>query len=93
MNGVREPCAGEPHARFDRGPLAKLNPRRDGNHAPTAETHGTEPVRPNGHRPTSGLPHRLCALELVPIAVLSVVDADVASAALAMVSCCFGGNV
>lgn len=25
MNGVGEPCAGEPHARFDRGPLAKRN--------------------------------------------------------------------
>jgi hypothetical protein len=23
MNGVGEPCAGEPHARFDRGPLAR----------------------------------------------------------------------
>jgi hypothetical protein len=25
MNDVGEPCAGEPHARFDRGPLAKRN--------------------------------------------------------------------
>src|SRR3954468_17614729 len=24
MNGVGEPCAGEPHARFDRGPLARI---------------------------------------------------------------------
>ncbi len=24
MNGVGKPCAGEPHARFDRGPLGKL---------------------------------------------------------------------
>ena len=27
MNDVGEPCAGEPHARFDRGPLAKRRPR------------------------------------------------------------------
>jgi hypothetical protein len=26
MNGVGEPCAGEPHARFDRGPLADAEP-------------------------------------------------------------------
>ena len=25
VNGIGEPCAGEPHARFDRGPLAKRN--------------------------------------------------------------------
>jgi hypothetical protein len=25
MNGVGEPCAGEPHARFDRGLLGRLN--------------------------------------------------------------------
>jgi hypothetical protein len=33
MNGVGEPCAGEPHARFDRGPLARrplLNQRHEG---------------------------------------------------------------
>jgi hypothetical protein len=24
MNGVGKPCAGEPHARFDRGPLGRL---------------------------------------------------------------------
>ena len=57
MNGVGEPCAREPHARFDRGPLAKLRPRRDGTHAPNGETLGTEPVRPTGSRPANGLPH------------------------------------
>ena len=25
MNGVGKPCAGERHARFDRGPLGRLN--------------------------------------------------------------------
>ena len=49
MNGVGEPCAGEPHARFDRGPLGRLTPRRDGTHAPTRETGGTEPIRRTGH--------------------------------------------
>ncbi len=36
MNGVGEPCAGSPHARFDRGPLGRPKPRRDG----TTCTHG-----------------------------------------------------
>jgi hypothetical protein len=49
MNDVGEPCAGEPHARFDRGPLARPFPWRDGIHAPARETGGTEPVRPTGH--------------------------------------------
>ncbi len=55
VNDVGEPCAGEPHARFDRGPLATL-------------THGeTEPApdgKPTGLSPptsrpsqASGLPH------------------------------------
>ena len=57
MNGVGEPCAGEPHARFDRGPLART-PHGETEHAPDRETGGTEPVRPTGHRQTSGLPHR-----------------------------------
>jgi hypothetical protein len=42
MNGVGEPCAGEPHARFDRGPLGK---------ATTTVTEMGE--KPAGLRPTS----------------------------------------
>ncbi len=38
VNDVGEPCAGEPHARFDRGPLAKL-------------THGETEQAPHG-KPT-----------------------------------------
>ena len=48
MNGVGEPCAGEPQARFDRGPLART-PQGETEHAPAPETGGTEPVRPTGH--------------------------------------------
>jgi hypothetical protein len=48
MNDVGEPCAGERHARFDRGPLGRPFPWRDGIHAPDRETGGTEPVRPTG---------------------------------------------
>ena len=56
MNGVGKPCAGEPHARFDRGPLERLKPRRDGTHAPHGKPAGLSPSAapaiPN-QRPTS----------------------------------------
>jgi hypothetical protein len=56
MNGVGKPCAGEPHARFDRGPLGRLTPRRDGTHAPNGKPTGLSPsaapATPN-QRPTS----------------------------------------
>src|SRR6266496_2575565 len=45
VNDVGKPGAGEPHARFDRGPLAKQQPWRAGIDAPTRETGGTEPSR------------------------------------------------
>ena len=35
MNDVGEPCAGEPHARFDRGPLGRLTPMARRNMHPT----------------------------------------------------------
>ena len=58
MNGVGKPCAGEPHARFDRGPLGRLTPRRDGTHAPNGKPAGLSPsaapATPN-QRPTSPL--------------------------------------
>src|SRR6266540_3746020 len=37
VNDVGKPGAGEPHARFDRGPLAKQQPRRAGTDAPTGK--------------------------------------------------------
>ena len=49
MNGVGKPCAGEPHARFDRGPLGRLTPRRDGITCTQRETDGTEPIRRTGY--------------------------------------------
>ena len=50
MNDVGEPCAGEPHARFDRGPLATTEqtcedagPRRQLEHAATMAWSGPPP--------------------------------------------------
>ena len=60
MNGVGKPCAGEPHARFDRGPLERLKPRRDGTHAPHGKPAGLSPSAPPAYR-TSGLPHHPCS--------------------------------
>jgi hypothetical protein len=55
-NGGGKPCAGEPHGRFDRGPLGRLTPRRDGIHAPNGKPTGLSPpaapATPN-QRPTS----------------------------------------
>ena len=52
MNDVGKPCAGNPHARFERGPLAKRNDRTEMGEKAEAQhpTPGTE-------RPTSGLPN------------------------------------
>jgi hypothetical protein len=47
VNDVGKPCAGEPHARFDRGPLTKRQPRCTGTTRTQRETSGTEP----GHLP------------------------------------------
>ncbi len=44
MNDVGKPGAGEPHARFDRGPLAKQQPRRAGTDAPTGKPAGLSPA-------------------------------------------------
>ena len=46
-----EPCAGEPHARFGKGGLGRVMPRRDGPHAPEGKPPGlspsTAPATPN----------------------------------------------
>ena len=58
MNDVGKPGAGEPHARFDRGPLAKRQPRRAG----TTRQPGNRRDRarpPTARRPASGLPPAL----------------------------------
>ena len=52
MNDVGEPCAGEPHARFDRGPLARRLTTPDGRRSASPA-----PTTPTSHQP-SGLPHR-----------------------------------
>jgi hypothetical protein len=44
VNDVGKRCAGEPHAPFDRGPLAKRQPRRAGI-GTLRETGGVEPGR------------------------------------------------
>jgi len=48
VNDVGEPCAGEPHARFDRGPLAKQTPTVRRKRDTQRETGGTEPVHLRG---------------------------------------------
>ena len=53
MNDVGEPCAGEPHARFDRGPLATAaTPDRGRTRKPRAQR-----LRPAPTDQASGLPH------------------------------------
>jgi len=49
MNGVGKPCAGELHARFDRGPLGKVDAQARWNTCTQRETDGTEPIRRTGH--------------------------------------------
>src|SRR6266536_1471119 len=44
VNDVGKPGAGEPHARFDRGPLAKQQPWRAGIDAPTGKPAGLSPT-------------------------------------------------
>ena len=65
MNDVGEPCAGEPHARFDRGPLAK---RATGSTETDEKPYG--PASGTGHGPTataSGLPHRCWPISTPPV--------------------------
>ena len=54
VNGVGKPCAGEPHARFDRGPLAK----RDRDWPRWASKRDAQRLTPVNGRSASGLPHR-----------------------------------
>jgi hypothetical protein len=49
MNGVGKPCAGEPHARFDRGPLGRFDAQVRWNTRTQRETGGTEPIRRTGY--------------------------------------------
>ena len=49
MNGVGKPCAGEPHARFDRGPLGTVDAQARWNPCTQRETDGTEPIRRTGY--------------------------------------------
>ena len=56
VNDVGKPGAGEPHARFDRGPLAKQQPRRAGTDAPAGKPTGLSPAADHSltsQRPTS----------------------------------------
>src|SRR5439155_12745226 len=56
VNGVGKRCAGEPHAPFDRGPLAEQQPRRAGRRAPEGKPEGLSPVAYRSltsQRPTS----------------------------------------
>jgi hypothetical protein len=48
VNGVAKPCAGERHARFERGPLGRSKPG-EMEHAPNGETLGNEPIRRTVH--------------------------------------------
>ena len=54
VNGVGKPCAGEPHARFDRGPLAK----RERDRPRWARKRYAERPTSVNERSASGLPHR-----------------------------------
>ena len=69
MNGVGKPCAGEPHARFDRGPLGKLNdlrgllvPGRCAERCHHDGLVGTSTAAEDCR--TSGLPHRIAPCDL-----------------------------
>ncbi len=49
MNGVGEPCAGEPHARFDRGPLGRsseLDERHDGRESASPAPGTSRSIKP-----------------------------------------------
>jgi hypothetical protein len=43
VNDVGEACAGEPHARFDRGPLAMRETHGETEHAPEGKPDGLSP--------------------------------------------------
>ncbi len=58
MNDVGKPCAGKPHARFERGPLAKRNAHGEMEQAPDEKSSGLSPPtyrRTTSQRPTSQL--------------------------------------
>ncbi len=58
MNDVGKPCAGKPHARFERGPLAKRNAHGEMEQAPDEKSSGLSPStyrRTTSQRPTSQL--------------------------------------
>ena len=58
MNDVGKPCARKPHARFERGPLAKRNAHGEMEHAPDEKSSGLSPStyrRTTSQRPTSQL--------------------------------------
>ena len=56
MNDVGEPCAGEPHARFERGPLARRASTAKRNTRTRRETRGTGPARlPANEQPAAYL--------------------------------------
>ena len=65
MNDVGEPCAGERHARFDRGPLAHTAQRMQGND----EKASAQRLPPQQGGKASGLPH-YAALQNVSSSVL-----------------------
>ena len=52
MNDVGEPCAGEPHARFDRGPLADQHTMDETNEQPEGQR-SVPPTVLQRQRPTS----------------------------------------
>ncbi len=61
MNDVGKPCAGKPHARFERGPLAKRNAHGEMEQAPDEKSSGLSPPtyrRTTSQRPTSQLGKR-----------------------------------
>src|SRR3954453_16075385 len=56
VNDVGEPCAREPHARFERGPLAKRTLKARPKRAPDGKPPGLSPAaykRTTSQRPTS----------------------------------------
>lgn len=76
MNDVGKPCARNPHARFDRGPLAKRTTVDD-----ERETRGPAPGTRPPRRPASGLPYHLAADQLDRFPELSlyrVIDLEAA---------------
>jgi RNA-directed DNA polymerase len=56
VNGVGKPCAGEPHARFDGGPLARPSDSL-GETAKVSDGSPADPDTPRDHDRPSGLPY------------------------------------